>query len=32
MSYVKNNILIQSARVMLTQANQIPQGVLQPSN
>ena len=29
MSYVKNNILIQSAQAMLAQANQIPQGVLQ---
>ena len=29
MSYVKNNILIQSAQAMLAQANQVPQGVLQ---
>ena len=29
MSYVKNNILVQSAQAMLAQANQIPQGVLQ---
>jgi len=29
MSYVKNNILVQSAQAMLAQANQVPQGVLQ---
>ncbi len=29
MSYVKNNILVQSAQAMLAQANQLPQGVLQ---
>ncbi|MBD5162389.1 MAG: flagellin, partial [Oscillibacter sp.] len=29
MSYVNNNILIQSAQAMLAQANQVPQGVLQ---
>jgi len=29
MSYVKNNILLQSAQAMLAQANQVPQGVLQ---
>ena len=29
MSYVKNNILIQSAQAMLAQANAVPQGVLQ---
>ena len=29
MSYVKNNILVQSAQAMLSQANQVPQGVLQ---
>ncbi len=29
MSYTKNNILVQSAKAMLAQANQIPQGVLQ---
>ena len=30
MAYTKNNILIQSAQAMLAQANQVPQGVLQP--
>ena len=29
MAYTKNNILVQAAQSMLTQANQIPQGVLQ---
>ncbi|MEY8232096.1 flagellin [Oscillospiraceae bacterium 50-16] len=29
MSYVKNNILVQSAQAMLAQANHVPQGVLQ---
>ncbi len=30
MAYTKNNILVQSAQAMLAQANQRPQGVLQP--
>ena len=30
MAYTKNNILMQSAQAMLAQANQVPQGVLQP--
>ena len=29
MAYTKNNILVQASQAMLSQANQVPQGVLQ---